>query len=49
MCGTALLLVLFAGGLLMLLTWERMAARRRRARDEMDVGSWAGNDPTTRR
>jgi hypothetical protein len=35
MCGTALFVVTAAGAILMLLSWERMAERRRRARDEM--------------
>jgi hypothetical protein len=35
MCGVALIIVVFACTVLMVLTWDRMAARRRRARDEM--------------
>jgi len=36
MCGIALLVVAVAGAILMALSWERMAARRRRARDATD-------------
>jgi hypothetical protein len=35
MCSIALIIVVFACTVLMVLTWDRMAARRRRARDEM--------------
>jgi hypothetical protein len=34
MCGTALFVAAVAGAILMLLSWDRMAARRRRARDD---------------